>query len=56
MAPMTVSDRLARFNRRVPNGETLGLDVSGEARDGEGPLIAWCRDPAGNILSIVEQG
>jgi catechol 2,3-dioxygenase-like lactoylglutathione lyase family enzyme len=23
---------------------------------GEGPLIAWFRDPAGNILSIIEQG
>jgi catechol 2,3-dioxygenase-like lactoylglutathione lyase family enzyme len=23
---------------------------------GEGPLIAWFRDPAGNILSIVAQG
>jgi predicted enzyme related to lactoylglutathione lyase len=22
---------------------------------GEGPLIAWCRDPAGNILSVLEQ-
>jgi hypothetical protein len=21
---------------------------------GEGPLIAWFRDPAGNILSIIE--
>ena len=23
---------------------------------GQGPLIAWFRDPAGNILSIIEQG
>jgi catechol 2,3-dioxygenase-like lactoylglutathione lyase family enzyme len=23
---------------------------------GEGPLIAWFRDPAGNILSVLEQG
>ena len=23
---------------------------------GEGPLIAWFRDPAGNILSIIERG
>ena len=23
---------------------------------GEGPLIAWFKDPAGNILSIIEQG
>jgi predicted enzyme related to lactoylglutathione lyase len=45
--------------------QTLGLEVSEEHGElktdekgifrGEGPLIAWCRDPAGNILSVLEQ-
>jgi len=29
-------------------------DVKGVAR-GEGPLIAWFTDPAGNVLSVIEQ-
>jgi catechol 2,3-dioxygenase-like lactoylglutathione lyase family enzyme len=30
-------------------------DESGIFRGG-GPLIAWFRDPAGNVLSVIEQG
>jgi len=29
-------------------------DEKGIARDGGGPAIAWFRDPAGNILSVME--
>jgi len=29
-------------------------DARGIARDPEGPPIAWFRDPAGNILSVLE--
>jgi catechol 2,3-dioxygenase-like lactoylglutathione lyase family enzyme len=32
-----------------------GLDERGINRRG-GPLIAWFRDPAGNILSVLQQG
>ncbi len=32
-----------------------GLDERGINRHG-GPLIAWFTDPAGNILSVLEQG
>jgi catechol 2,3-dioxygenase-like lactoylglutathione lyase family enzyme len=32
-----------------------GLDERGINRHG-GPLIAWFRDPAGNILSVLQQG
>jgi catechol 2,3-dioxygenase-like lactoylglutathione lyase family enzyme len=32
----------------------LGTDEKGIFR-GEGPTIAWFRDPAGNILSVLEQ-
>jgi catechol 2,3-dioxygenase-like lactoylglutathione lyase family enzyme len=30
-------------------------DERGIARDGGGPSIAWFKDPAGNILSVLEQ-
>jgi predicted enzyme related to lactoylglutathione lyase len=35
-------------------GEGLGQDAKGIARDPRGPAIAWFKDPAGNILSVVE--
>jgi len=34
--------------------EGFGQDEKGVMR-GRGPLIAWFKDPAGNILSIVEE-
>lgn len=34
-------------------GTELEIDEKGVFR-GEGPLIAWFRDPAGNILSVIE--
>ncbi len=33
-----------------------GLDAKGISRDERGPAIAWFRDPAGNILSVLESG
>jgi hypothetical protein len=30
-------------------------DGRGIARGGDGPNIAWFKDPAGNILSVLEQ-
>jgi catechol 2,3-dioxygenase-like lactoylglutathione lyase family enzyme len=33
----------------------LKTDDKGIARGGGGPTIAWFKDPAGNILSVVEQ-
>jgi catechol 2,3-dioxygenase-like lactoylglutathione lyase family enzyme len=32
----------------------LKTDEKGIASDGEGPKIAWFKDPAGNILSVLE--
>jgi catechol 2,3-dioxygenase-like lactoylglutathione lyase family enzyme len=32
----------------------FGQDEKGVARGDEGPPIAWFRDPAGNILSVLE--
>ena len=34
----------------------LKTDASGIARGAGGPPIAWFKDPAGNILSVIEQG
>jgi catechol 2,3-dioxygenase-like lactoylglutathione lyase family enzyme len=32
----------------------LKTDSKGIAKDGQGPTIAWFKDPAGNILSVLE--
>jgi predicted enzyme related to lactoylglutathione lyase len=34
--------------------EGFGQDERGIARSEDGPPIAWFRDPAGNILSVIE--
>jgi catechol 2,3-dioxygenase-like lactoylglutathione lyase family enzyme len=31
-------------------------DENGIARDPRGPAIAWFKDPAGNILAVLEEG
>ena len=33
----------------------IKTDAKGIARGSGGPLIAWFKDPAGNILSVLEQ-
>lgn len=33
--------------------ESYGTDARGISRSDEGPAIAWFRDPAGNVLSVV---
>jgi hypothetical protein len=38
----------------IYNEENFKTDEKGIFRGG-GPLIAWFRDPAGNILSVLEQ-
>ncbi|MBD1393536.1 VOC family protein [Mucilaginibacter glaciei] len=39
------------------NSEYLKTDENDISRGGErGPSIAWFKDPAGNILSVVEEG
>jgi catechol 2,3-dioxygenase-like lactoylglutathione lyase family enzyme len=37
-------------------GEGFDQDEKGIARDGRGPQIAWFKDPAGNILSVLDEG
>jgi predicted enzyme related to lactoylglutathione lyase len=48
-------DELTRRGVRfeIYNEEDLKTDEKGISRDG-GPLIAWFKDPAGNILSVLE--
>ncbi|MBA2530602.1 MAG: VOC family protein [Nocardioidaceae bacterium] len=37
--------------------EDLGdADAKGVYRDGPGPAIAWFKDPAGNVLSVLQDG
>jgi hypothetical protein len=46
-----LSQRGVRFE--VYNEPTLKTDMRGISR-GNGPTIAWFKDPAGNILSVLE--
>lgn len=49
-------DRLTEAGVRFEHYEELGTDEKGIVRGGEGPTIAWFKDPAGNILSVLEGG
>ena len=48
-----LTDRGVQFERY--EGTDIETDEIGVFRGG-GPLIAWFKDPAGNILSVIEQG
>lgn len=50
----TVDDLIQR-GLRFEQYDGIEQDDKGINR-GEGPLIAWFRDPAGNILSIIQRG
>jgi catechol 2,3-dioxygenase-like lactoylglutathione lyase family enzyme len=47
-------DQLAERGVRFERYDDLGTDEKGIFRDG-GPLIAWFTDPAGNVLSVLQQ-
>ena len=47
-----LAERGVRFERYA--GTELETDEKGIFR-GEGPLIAWFKDPAGNVLSVIQQ-
>lgn len=48
-------DDLAEAGIRMEHyGPDLGQDEKGISRDPRGPTIAWFKDPAGNILSVLE--
>jgi predicted enzyme related to lactoylglutathione lyase len=46
-------ESLAQSGVQFERYEGLGQDERGIHR-GEGPTIAWFKDPAGNILSVIE--
>jgi catechol 2,3-dioxygenase-like lactoylglutathione lyase family enzyme len=48
-------DELAGRGVRFERYEGFEQDEKGIFRGG-GPLIAWFKDPAGNILSVIQQG
>ena len=39
----------------IYNYPELKTDSKGISRDNGGPVIAWFKDPAGNILSVIEE-
>lgn len=47
-----LTKRGVKFERY--NEPDLKTDAKGIARDPRGPTIAWFKDPAGNILSILD--
>jgi catechol 2,3-dioxygenase-like lactoylglutathione lyase family enzyme len=49
----TLSARGVNFERYNMPG--LKTDAKGISRGAEGPVIAWFKDPAGNILSVLEE-
>ncbi len=50
----SVVDDLAARGVRFERYDDFDQDENGIAR-GNGPAIAWFKDPAGNILSVLEQ-
>jgi catechol 2,3-dioxygenase-like lactoylglutathione lyase family enzyme len=51
----SVVDDLASRGVKFERYDGFDQDENGVAR-GNGPPIAWFKDPAGNILSVLEQG
>ena len=47
-------DDLAARGVRLERYEGFDQDEKGIAR-GDGPSIAWFKDPAGNVLSVLQQ-
>ncbi|MCG5218702.1 VOC family protein [Streptosporangium soli] len=50
----TAVDELTRRGVRFERYESMKTDEKGIFREG-GPLIAWFRDPAGNVLSVLQE-
>jgi catechol 2,3-dioxygenase-like lactoylglutathione lyase family enzyme len=47
-------EELAQRGVRFEIYDGFGQDEKGIQRGGEGPPIAWFKDPAGNILSVLQ--
>jgi hypothetical protein len=51
----TVDDLIAKGIQFEQYDGYIKTDEKGICRDPHGPNIAWFKDPAGNILSVMEQ-
>lgn len=47
-------DELASRGVEFERYEGMGQDEKGISREGGGPPIAWFKDPAGNVLSVLK--
>uniref|UniRef100_A0AAU2JZL0 VOC family protein n=1 Tax=Streptomyces sp. NBC_00049 TaxID=2903617 RepID=A0AAU2JZL0_9ACTN len=49
-------DELTARGVRIEHYEGFGADAKGVVRtEGDGPTIAWFKDPAGNVLSVLDK-
>ena len=48
-------DELTHRGVQFERYDGLGQDARGISRGGGGPNIAWFKDPAGNVLAVLEQ-
>ncbi|AYY14573.1 VOC family protein [Actinobacteria bacterium YIM 96077] len=48
-------DELTRRGVEFLRYDVFDQDDKGVERSGEGPLIAWFADPAGNVLSVLQE-
>ena len=48
-------DELSARGVEFERYEGMDQDAKGISRGGGGPTIAWFKDPAGNILSVLDQ-
>jgi catechol 2,3-dioxygenase-like lactoylglutathione lyase family enzyme len=48
-------DELSAAGVRFERYDGIESDERGVVRGGDGPTIAWFKDPAGNILSVLEE-
>jgi predicted enzyme related to lactoylglutathione lyase len=49
-------DELVAAGVQMERYPTFDQDEKGIARSGGGPAIAWFKDPAGNVLSVLQDG
>ncbi len=51
----TVDELISKGVKFEQYKDPIKTDEKGICRNGGGPLIAWFKDPAGNILSVLEE-
>ncbi len=51
----SIVDHLTSKGLKMERYEGFDQDEKGIARGNEGPEIAWFKDPAGNILSLIQE-